>query len=273
MINTSFDPLGRETGQTWISGGSTVNVFTFTYDPADNQLTADNYNGAYTMGYDALNRMTSDQEPFGLLLTFSYDANDNRTLVQDSFGGLLTSQYDSLDRVTTREIAGATVGTLMFDLAYNSRNDITNVTRYSNLAGTATVGYSADSYDAANRVTNIQHQNGSGSVLANFTYTYDSGSRLTSEDANGSTRTFQYDKANELTSDGVNSYAYDLNGNTTRMILQLSAYLSKLSCPGPACGGAGRGKGRTARKNGRPGIRRIPGRQGSCPSRKLCWAA
>ena len=68
---------------------------------------------------------------------------------------------------------------------------------------------------AANRVTNIQHQNGSGSVLANFTYTYDSGSRVTSEDANGSTRTFQYDKANELTSDGVNSYAYDLTGNRT----------------------------------------------------------
>jgi len=49
--------------------------------------------------------------------------------------------------------------------------------------------------------------------LANYTYTYDLASRLTTEVLNGTTTTYQYDAANELTSDTANSYGYDLNGN------------------------------------------------------------
>jgi YD repeat-containing protein len=35
---------------------------------------------------DVSNRLTSEHEPFGLVLTFNYDSGNNRTLVQDSLG-------------------------------------------------------------------------------------------------------------------------------------------------------------------------------------------
>ncbi len=36
---------------------------TFTFDTADNQLVAQDANGTYTMAYDALRQMTSQQAP------------------------------------------------------------------------------------------------------------------------------------------------------------------------------------------------------------------
>lgn len=49
----TYDNDNRETGETWVVSGSTVNLLTFTYDPAGNELTAGNFAGLYTMTYDA----------------------------------------------------------------------------------------------------------------------------------------------------------------------------------------------------------------------------
>ena len=87
--------------------------------------------------------------------------------------------------------------------------------RFSDLAGTVTVAYSAYSYDAAARLTNLQHKNSSGTILANFTYTYDQASRMTSQVVNGSTTSYSYDAANELTADGATNWTYDSTGNRT----------------------------------------------------------
>src|SRR5262249_34808719 len=130
----SYDALGRETAETWLaSGGGTDNLLTYAYDAVGNQLTAADSHGAYTMGYDALDRVTSTQEPFGLTLTSAYDAVGNRTLVQDSQGGVTTSVYDALDRLTSRRFGGAGLTPLRFDQAYDARGDLTTVTRYSDL--------------------------------------------------------------------------------------------------------------------------------------------
>src|SRR5207244_11167911 len=92
-------------------------------------------------------------------------------------------------------------------------NRITSETRDTDLAGTNKIGSTTMTYDAVGRLTNLQHFNGSMTILANYTYTYDLASRLTTEVLNGTTTTFQYDTANELTSETANSYGYDLNGN------------------------------------------------------------
>jgi YD repeat-containing protein len=70
--------LIRKTGETWVVSGSTVNTQTFTYDAADNRTVAQDANGTYTMAYDALNRMISEQDPFRQVF---YDAAGNRTQV------------------------------------------------------------------------------------------------------------------------------------------------------------------------------------------------
>jgi YD repeat-containing protein len=65
------------------------------------------------------------------------------------------------------------------------------------------------------QLTNQQDANGSGTVLNNYTYTYDAASNVKTEVSSGTTTTYSYNAANELTSDGANSYSYDLAGNRT----------------------------------------------------------
>ena len=216
VIDFSYDLLNRETGESWFNaGGTQVNALTFTHDANDTLLTAVNNTSANTMGYDALDRLATVQVPFAAVLTNSYDAADNRTLVQDSQGGTTTQVFDALNRMTTMLFSGNSA-TLREDFGYTARDQVATQTRFSNLAGTSTIGSSAFSYDSVGRLTNLVHQNGTGTTLANMTNTYDLASRITSETLNGAAPTsYAYDTIDELTSDGVNSYSYDLNGNRT----------------------------------------------------------
>jgi len=213
--NLSYDALNRKTGETWVVSGSTVNTQTFTYDAADNQLTAQDANGAYTMAYDTLNRMTSEQEPFGQVLTFSYDAATNRTQVNDSQSGVTTSVYDALGRLTSRKFSNGTTN-LRIDPGWTNRDQLASLKRYTDLGGSSLVGMSSYTYDAAERLTALTHTYASGSVLASYAYGYDQASRLTSETVNGTQTTYAYDNTDQLTTvNGVTTYSYDLNGNRT----------------------------------------------------------
>jgi RHS repeat-associated protein len=212
----NYDTLQRETGETWLSFDIAVNVQTFTYDAAGNQLTAADNSGAYTMAYDALNRQTSVQEPFGQSLTYSYDAAGNQTVVQDSQGGTTTSVYDALNRLTTREFGATGQTTLREDLTYTADDQIATETRYMDLNGTQLAGTSSFVYDADQRLTNLTQTYANGSVLASYVYNYDQASRLTSEvDNGGATIVYSYDPANQLTSAGSTAYSYDATGNRT----------------------------------------------------------
>ena len=110
------------------SGGTTVNILTYTYDAAGNRLTAADQNGIVTMTHDALHRVTRVQQPFGVSLTFTYDANSNRTRVEDSFGAVETSTYDAANRLTNRELANSGQASIRLDFTYNDRNQLTGVT-------------------------------------------------------------------------------------------------------------------------------------------------
>jgi RHS repeat-associated protein len=211
--NLSYDADNRQTGETWVTSGVTVNTVTFTYDANGNQLTAANNNGAYTLSYDALNRVTTVAEPFGQSLTFAYDNVGNRTLVQDSKGGVATSVYDSANELTSRQFGGTGQTPLREDFTYNGTNQIATATRYSDLAGTTKVGVATYSYDADNRLSNLQQGNGSGTAFANYTYGYDTASNVKTETLNSTTTTYSYDATNQLTSDGRNSFTYDATGN------------------------------------------------------------
>jgi RHS repeat-associated protein len=213
--NLSHDALNRKTGETWVVSGSTANTQTFTYDAADNQLTARDASGTYTMAYDTLNRMTSEQEPFAQALTFSYDAANNRTQVQDSQGGVTTSVYDALGRLTSRKFSNGTTN-LRVDPGWTNRDQLSSLKRYTDLGGTALVGMSSYTYDGAMRVSNITHTYANNNVLASYAYGYDQASRLTSETVNGTQTTYGYDNTDQLTTvNGVTTYSYDLNGNRT----------------------------------------------------------
>jgi RHS repeat-associated protein len=209
-----YDGVDRETGETWIAGGSTANLLTYSYDANGNLLTAANYNGAYTLTYDALDRTSAVQEPFGQALTYQYDAASNRTQVQDSQGGVTTSVYDAADRLTTREQTNG-LAPVRVDYTYTVRDQVAGVTRWADLVQIVKVGSSSYSYDAVGRMTNVRHQNSAGTNLANLTYTYDLDGRVTSEKTNGALKSFTYDATNQLTNDAVKTYTYDATGNRT----------------------------------------------------------
>jgi len=170
-------------------------------------------NGAYTMTYDALDRVITTEDPFGLVLTYTYDADSNRTLVQDSLGGVTTYVYDADHELTSEQFGGPSQTPLRIDMTYDADGQVLTETRYSNLAGTDKVGETFYTYDADNQVTNLRDQDSLGSVIANFTYTYDLADRLVTEDNLGLTTTYAYDADNQLTSDGTADYAYDAAGN------------------------------------------------------------
>jgi RHS repeat-associated protein len=216
-VTYGYDLLNRETGESWFNAaGTATDTLTFTYDPNDNTLTASNNATTNTMAYDALDRITAVQAPFGARLTYSYDAADNRTQVQDNFGGTTTRVYDVLNRTATMTFGGSGQTPLREDFTYTARDQTATQTRYSNLAGTTTVGYSTFTYDSVMRLTHLQHQNGTGGNLANYTNMYDLASRITSETLNGgAATTYTYDAEDELTNDGAVTYTYDLNGNRT----------------------------------------------------------
>jgi RHS repeat-associated protein len=213
-MDFSFDNADRLTGETWRNaGGTLVNTQTFTLDSNSNLLTAADANGAYTFSYDALDRVSTQAGPFGLSLTFGYDAVGNRTLEQDSKGGVLTSLYDGDNQLTSRQLGGSGITPLRFDTAYTARNQVGTLTRYSDLAGTTKIGESDSTYDNAGRLTNLQIKDGSGTILGNYTTTYDLASRATSETIDGTTTSFGYDALSQLTSAGASNYGYDLGGN------------------------------------------------------------
>ena len=169
------------------------------------------------MTYDALNRVTSVEDPFGLTLNYTYDADGNRTEVQDSLGGVTTYVYDADNELTSEQFGGTGQTPLRIDMTYDADGEILTETRYSDLAGTQVVVTSTYTYNADGEVTDLLDRDSHGNTVAEFSYTYDSANRVTSEANLGMTTSYTYDADNELTSetsplDKIN-YTYDADGN------------------------------------------------------------
>jgi YD repeat-containing protein len=115
------------------------------------------------------------------------------------------------------EVCGAD-GThnVRLDFVYNNRNDVTEVDRYSDLAGTTLVGKTLYTIDDAGRVTAITHKNGSNTTIDSYSHTFDADNRVTQETSTlGPTRNYTYDATGQLTGDGTSTFTFDLNGNRT----------------------------------------------------------
>ena len=218
VMTFSYDADNRRTGATWYNSDKTTvnNVVTYMFDAVGNMTSAANYKGAYTLLYDAANRVTVVNEPFSLSLTFTYDGVGNRTLVQDSFGGTTTSVYDAANELTTRDFGGsggAGSAYMGVTLTETPTHQLSTIARYSAPTGTGSLANTTFLYDALDRVTSIQHQNMSGTSLASFLYNYDAAGRLTVQTADNVNMTFTYDNTNQLTGDGTNTFTYDGEGN------------------------------------------------------------
>jgi RHS repeat-associated protein len=234
-----YDRLGRQISESWYTSTTLNRQFTYTYDAAG-QMTAANDNLAaaadYTFAYDNLGRLiTSTMTAGGMTaarkLESGYDENGNRTTFKGTIGTtkdfINTTAYDRLNRVAdiqqTSQAGGSAVAAKRATLAYDKNSQLTELARYSDLAGTQLEVETTRGYDALQRITALDHSDGSTS-LAGYTYAYDVASRLTALDFTNSAHNaedaaFSYDRTGQLvgsdrsgtTSD--ESYGYDEAGN------------------------------------------------------------
>jgi YD repeat-containing protein len=201
--------------ETWknSAGGSAVNTRSFTYNENGQPLTAADNNGTYAWTYDELGRVETQEDPFDLTLTWAYDAADRLDTASDSLGGEREYTWDDADRVTAVSFTDSP-SELRVEYAYNNRDEVTEMRRYSDAAGTTLTSKSLYGYDDAGKVTSITHKDHSNATIDAFNYQYDDAGRVTQETSTlGPTRDYEYDKTDQLIDDGDDTYAWDLGGN------------------------------------------------------------
>jgi YD repeat-containing protein len=127
-LQTSKDPLGDVTTQTW-SGGlvQTVtdplgHVTTYLYN-GQRELTTviDALGDRTTYGYDAAGNETSVQDALGNTVTMQYDAAGRETLSIDALGNRTTTGYDAIGDVTQVTDARG----IITDYSYNQLGELT----------------------------------------------------------------------------------------------------------------------------------------------------
>jgi YD repeat-containing protein len=118
---------------------------------------------------------------------FSSDSSNRRTSLAaeiDSTDDFLNSySYDNLGRLTQvdqdQQTGGNSVSEKRVDFAYNDLGQFTKIVRYADLAGTLDVATSDFTYDDADRLTDLDHKQGT-TLLSDYTWEYDTAGRLTS---------------------------------------------------------------------------------------------
>jgi YD repeat-containing protein len=65
--NIRYDGDGNKIAETWVNADRSIaNVFTFTYDPDNNLLSAANNVGTITLAYNDDDQLTSQTDPWGV---------------------------------------------------------------------------------------------------------------------------------------------------------------------------------------------------------------
>jgi RHS repeat-associated protein len=154
-----------------------------------------------------------------LVLTYGYDGHDNVLSVTDNLNGSVTYNYDNDHNLTSASMVVSSVQGPNAALSYDSRNRLTGMTRMVSNAKIFIT--SSDTYDDANRLTNItyvSHVLTQSTTLASYTYSYDSANQLTGYVGPDGTLTYSYDSDGQLTGAAgahAETYTYDKNGNRT----------------------------------------------------------
>ena len=231
----AYDADDRLVTEAWkpVGGGATIRTVTWTYDDAGRLTAVKDPDSQYAYAYDNADRLTGVDNAGSpgmpsVALTYAYDPAGNRTAVQDSLGGLTSYAYDVRNWLTDITQSGTGVAAKRVDFAYDAAGRRTGLTRFSDLAGTATVLVTANTYDDADRLTNLTHKTAGGTTRASYGYTLDAASRLTSEARTWTTASgtasdtvgYTYTNDDQLTgvthsngSFAAESFSYDANGN------------------------------------------------------------
>jgi RHS repeat-associated protein len=133
-VNTTFqyDSVERQTTITdYVSGGSAIATYIYSYDSANRVATMVDAEGTYTYTYDSGNELTSAYKGGTQVESYAYDANGNRTgtgwsttVMNETLTspGVVTYTYDSGGNMISAN-SGGTITTYTYDY----RNRLTGV--------------------------------------------------------------------------------------------------------------------------------------------------
>lgn len=212
LTSFSYDALNRPVFVgygTTIAGGvpSYESTVSYQYDAAGRlHQTIDSLGGTITLGYDGLDRKTTETSPQGTV-SYTYDAGSRRSSMTVLGQAPVSYSYDDANRLTAMS-----QGTQSVQFAYDDANRRTSLVLPNGLE----ISYG---YNATSQLTGITYKLG-GSVLGDLTYGYDQLGRKT-QIGGSLARTLlpqplssaAYDIANELINWNGTTMLYDANGN------------------------------------------------------------
>lgn len=227
MTHTDFN--GNATRYEYQSGTEWVTLVqyadntqdSYSYDAKGRKLNASNSQGNWSYQYDSRDRLLTENQPDGTVLSYQYDNVGNRTQLKvKKMNGdeqLTNYSYDALNRLQT--VTDAT-GTTRYE--YDAVGNNTTIT-YSN--GLIT----QNQFDELNRITNVYTKDAQNNVIGHIAYTLDTTGRRTQiSELNDRTTQYSYDNLYRLTEESGSgalqadyqaSYQYDVVGNRIQSII------------------------------------------------------
>ena len=177
----------------------------YTYDEKGNRASMTDASGTSSYSYDSNDKLLKVVKNGSAQLTYTYDAVGNVSTVTDQTDFVTTYTYDKSNRMSTVVFNGKTVA-----YAYDPNGNRTSIS----YEGGVKESYV---YDKNNQLLTLTNQAPSGSVISQYSYTYDYvGKQLSKTDGLGTTN-YLYDAAGrilEVEAPGKTTiYAYDGAGN------------------------------------------------------------
>ena len=194
----------------------TVDVYTYTYDAANNQTGKTETisgvsKGTTTYTYDVLNRLSEVTEPAGRVTEYTFDDAGNRETetVTDSVYGTTTKSYsyNEQDRLYNVVVDNNGSTTVNIDFTYDSNGNQLSVSEY--VYASMTTSLTCNTYDELNRL--VQTVTPDNTTIANE---YNGEGLRVSKSVNGQmTRyLYEYDKVVLETDSAGNEQARNIYG-------------------------------------------------------------
>ncbi|MCX7922713.1 MAG: PA14 domain-containing protein [Clostridia bacterium] len=199
-----YDDSGRLVSFTDLTG-----TVSYTYDENGNTLTASDSNGTIIREYDALNRVTKYTDAKGNVIQYEYDAVGNLVILTYPGGKQVTYSYDAANRMTeVTDWAGRKTS-----YEYDANGRLVKTIRPD---GTI----QSNVYDAAGRLQQHTDTDRNGSVINKYTFSYDKGGNIISEESDYEPNTtgiknaiMTYSSSNRLETYNGQIISYDADGN------------------------------------------------------------
>ena len=244
----TYDELGRLASEQWLDETlAVIDTKTYNYDTVDNLIAITSSASSQTNQFDILGRLTATETSSAGLptigLAYQYDVVGNILSATQSSAGqpqVTTSYtYDALNRNTSIVQSGPGATTKRVDMSYDALGRVRETARYADLNRTQVVARSTTTWDAAGRMTQLEHGQASARDLAFYELGYTSNGRLRSlKDVDGLS-SFATNAVGAIT--GVTRGASDVRGNESyRYDLAGNRLLSHLDPSGVMIGSANR---------------------------------